>query len=193
MKINWCSLFLSNTTFPGLKIPLFIICRRCRWNYINFHLKSIFTFSFWNAIKLYSLEGVKLWVLLCFLVVPTWCLLHYMFPQASFNLFGWLWNFIDHKLIYFLFYGYVFWNLKMKWVNVFSHSSNYLYSFPFEQGRITAYLPSGGPFVRMDSHVYPDYVVPPSYDSLLGKVFLFRSCSWSCDKLYPWAIHVIMC
>ena len=22
----------------------------------------------------------------------------------------------------------------------------------------------------MDSHVYPDYVVPPSYDSLLGKV-----------------------
>ncbi|PKA48950.1 Biotin carboxylase 1, chloroplastic [Apostasia shenzhenica] len=37
-------------------------------------------------------------------------------------------------------------------------------------GRITAYLPSGGPFVRMDSHIYPDYVVPPSYDSLLGKV-----------------------
>ena len=24
--------------------------------------------------------------------------------------------------------------------------------------------------MRMDSHVYPDYVVPPSYDSLLGKV-----------------------
>ena len=37
-------------------------------------------------------------------------------------------------------------------------------------GRITAYLPAGGPFVRMDSHVYPDYVVPPNYDSLLGKV-----------------------
>lgn len=37
-------------------------------------------------------------------------------------------------------------------------------------GRVTAYLPPGGPFVRMDSHVYPDYVVPPSYDSLLGKV-----------------------
>ncbi|KAI3498718.1 hypothetical protein L1887_34497 [Cichorium endivia] len=27
-----------------------------------------------------------------------------------------------------------------------------------------------GPFVRTDSHVYTDYVVPPSYDSLLGKV-----------------------
>ena len=42
--------------------------------------------------------------------------------------------------------------------------------FVWVTGRITAYLPSGGPFVRMDSHVYPDYVVPPSYDSLLGKV-----------------------
>ncbi|KAK4859447.1 hypothetical protein QYF36_005704 [Acer negundo] len=40
-------------------------------------------------------------------------------------------------------------------------------------GRITAYLPSGGPFVRMDSHVYPDYVVPPSYDSLLAKLIVW--------------------
>ncbi|CDP18455.1 unnamed protein product [Coffea canephora] len=40
-------------------------------------------------------------------------------------------------------------------------------------GRITAYLPAGGPFVRMDSHVYPDYVVPPSYDSLLGKLIVW--------------------
>ncbi|CAN0921834.1 Biotin carboxylase 1, chloroplastic [Linum grandiflorum] len=40
-------------------------------------------------------------------------------------------------------------------------------------GRITAYLPSGGPFVRMDSHIYPDYVVPPSYDSLLGKLIVW--------------------
>ncbi|KAG6396838.1 hypothetical protein SASPL_142995 [Salvia splendens] len=40
-------------------------------------------------------------------------------------------------------------------------------------GRITAYLPAGGPFVRMDSHVYSDYVVPPSYDSLLGKLIVW--------------------
>lgn len=40
-------------------------------------------------------------------------------------------------------------------------------------GRITSYLPAGGPFVRMDSHVYPDYVVPPSYDSLLGKLIVW--------------------
>ncbi|KAL8120570.1 biotin carboxylase 2, chloroplastic-like [Apium graveolens] len=40
-------------------------------------------------------------------------------------------------------------------------------------GQITAYLPAGGPFVRMDSHVYPDYTVPPSYDSLLGKLIVW--------------------
>ncbi|XP_042404294.1 biotin carboxylase 2, chloroplastic-like [Zingiber officinale] len=40
-------------------------------------------------------------------------------------------------------------------------------------GKITSYLPSGGPFVRMDSHVYPGYMVPPSYDSLLGKLIVW--------------------
>lgn len=40
-------------------------------------------------------------------------------------------------------------------------------------GRITSYLPAGGPFVRMDSHVYTDYVVPPNYDSLLGKLIVW--------------------
>ncbi|KAJ4829695.1 hypothetical protein Tsubulata_023616 [Turnera subulata] len=40
-------------------------------------------------------------------------------------------------------------------------------------GKITSYLPSGGPFVRMDSHVYSDYVVPPTYDSLLGKLIVW--------------------
>lgn len=40
-------------------------------------------------------------------------------------------------------------------------------------GRITAYLPPGGPFVRMDSHVYVDYLVPPSYDSLVGKLIVW--------------------
>lgn len=40
-------------------------------------------------------------------------------------------------------------------------------------GRITGYLPPGGPFVRMDSHIYSDYMVPPSYDSLLGKLIVW--------------------
>ncbi len=40
-------------------------------------------------------------------------------------------------------------------------------------GRISAYLPPGGPGVRMDSHVYPDYDIPPYYDSLIGKLIVW--------------------
>ena len=37
-------------------------------------------------------------------------------------------------------------------------------------GRIDAYLAPGGPGVRVDSHCYPGYSVPPNYDSLLSKL-----------------------
>jgi acetyl-CoA carboxylase biotin carboxylase subunit len=37
-------------------------------------------------------------------------------------------------------------------------------------GRVTNFRPPGGPGVRMDSHAYIGYVIPPYYDSLLGKV-----------------------
>jgi acetyl-CoA carboxylase biotin carboxylase subunit len=37
-------------------------------------------------------------------------------------------------------------------------------------GRIERFVPPGGPFVRVDTHVYPGATVPPNYDSLLAKV-----------------------
>jgi len=37
-------------------------------------------------------------------------------------------------------------------------------------GRISRYLPPGGPGVRVDSHVETGYDVPPYYDSLLAKI-----------------------
>ncbi len=37
-------------------------------------------------------------------------------------------------------------------------------------GRIDQYHPPGGPGVRVDSHVYNGYVVPPHYDSMIGKL-----------------------
>jgi len=40
-------------------------------------------------------------------------------------------------------------------------------------GRISGYLPPGGPGVRMDSHVYTEYDIPPYYDSLIGKVIVW--------------------
>jgi acetyl-CoA carboxylase biotin carboxylase subunit len=41
-------------------------------------------------------------------------------------------------------------------------------------GRVTSYIPPGGPGVRVDSHLYSGYTVPPHYDSLLAKVIAFR-------------------
>ncbi|MEG4391836.1 acetyl-CoA carboxylase biotin carboxylase subunit [Microcoleus sp. BROC3] len=40
-------------------------------------------------------------------------------------------------------------------------------------GRISGYLPPGGPGVRMDSHVYTDYEIPAYYDSLIGKLIVW--------------------
>lgn len=37
-------------------------------------------------------------------------------------------------------------------------------------GRIDAYIAPGGPGVRVDSHCYPGYSIPPNYDSLLSKL-----------------------
>jgi acetyl-CoA carboxylase biotin carboxylase subunit len=39
-------------------------------------------------------------------------------------------------------------------------------------GLISAYHPPGGPGVRVDTHVYAGYTVPPHYDSLLAKVIV---------------------
>ena len=39
-------------------------------------------------------------------------------------------------------------------------------------GKITALHMPGGPGVRVDTHVYAGYVVPPNYDSLLAKVIV---------------------
>ncbi len=40
-------------------------------------------------------------------------------------------------------------------------------------GIIERYLAPAGPGVRMDSHLYPGYEVPPYYDSLLGKLIVW--------------------
>ncbi len=39
-------------------------------------------------------------------------------------------------------------------------------------GRITAFNIPGGPGVRVDTAVYPGYVVPPYYDSMIGKLIV---------------------
>jgi acetyl-CoA carboxylase biotin carboxylase subunit len=39
-------------------------------------------------------------------------------------------------------------------------------------GEITQFIPPGGPGVRVDSHLYAGYVMPPYYDSLLAKIIV---------------------
>jgi acetyl-CoA carboxylase biotin carboxylase subunit len=46
------------------------------------------------------------------------------------------------------------------------------FKFTPSPGRITMWHAPGGPGVRVDSHVYSNYVVPPHYDSMIGKIIV---------------------
>jgi acetyl-CoA carboxylase biotin carboxylase subunit len=47
------------------------------------------------------------------------------------------------------------------------------YKFTPSPGRITSFHVPGGPGIRVDSHAYNGYFVPPYYDSLLGKIIAY--------------------
>lgn len=40
-------------------------------------------------------------------------------------------------------------------------------------GHLDLFLPPGGPGVRVDTHMYPGYTVPPNYDSMLAKLIVW--------------------
>ena len=40
-------------------------------------------------------------------------------------------------------------------------------------GKIERYHPPGGPGIRMDTHIYGGYTVPPHYDSMIGKLIAY--------------------
>ena len=47
------------------------------------------------------------------------------------------------------------------------------FKFTPSPGRIASYHPPGGPGIRVDSHVYSGYNVPPHYDSMIGKLIAY--------------------
>jgi acetyl-CoA carboxylase, biotin carboxylase subunit len=47
------------------------------------------------------------------------------------------------------------------------------YKFTPSPGRITTWHTPGGPGVRVDSHIYANYFVPPNYDSMIGKIIVY--------------------
>ena len=47
------------------------------------------------------------------------------------------------------------------------------YTFAPFPGKIALYHPPGGPGIRVDSHIYQGYTVPPHYDSMVAKVIAY--------------------
>jgi acetyl-CoA carboxylase biotin carboxylase subunit len=68
-------------------------------------------------------------------------------------------------------------DLEQKQVRFYGHSiecrinaEDPYHEFSPSVGTVEGYLAPGGPGIRVDSHLYPGYVVPAAYDSLLGKL-----------------------
>ena len=52
-------------------------------------------------------------------------------------------------------------------------NAEHAFDFTPSPGKITAYHTPGGPGIRVDSHVYQGYTVPPYYDSMICKIIAY--------------------
>ena len=69
--------------------------------------------------------------------------------------------------------------LRQKQVHVSGHAIEFRInaedpdrSFAPAPGRIAVYHVPGGPGIRVDSHAYAEYVIPPNYDSMIAKLIV---------------------
>ncbi|MDT8370713.1 MAG: acetyl-CoA carboxylase biotin carboxylase subunit [Gammaproteobacteria bacterium] len=58
-------------------------------------------------------------------------------------------------------------------------------------GLVTHYHAPGGAGIRMDSHIYSGYRVPPNYDSLIGKLIVYGTTRESAIARMKTALHEI--
>jgi acetyl-CoA carboxylase biotin carboxylase subunit len=56
-------------------------------------------------------------------------------------------------------------------------------------GRVEAYLAPGGPFVRVDSALFPGCSIPPFYDSLVAKLIVYGETRDECLQRLRRALH----
>jgi acetyl-CoA carboxylase biotin carboxylase subunit len=56
-------------------------------------------------------------------------------------------------------------------------------NFAPSPGKLELFIPAGGANVRMDTHAYTGYVIPPYYDSLIGKLIV-----WGHDRAEALAV-----
>ena len=70
--------------------------------------------------------------------------------------------------------------LKQKDINFNRHAiecrinaENPIYNFAPSPGKINLYYPPGGHGIRIDSHCYGGYEIPPYYDSMIGKIIAY--------------------
>ena len=54
------------------------------------------------------------------------------------------------------------------------------FTFAPSPGRVTRYHTPGGPGIRVDSHLYQDYSIPPHYDSLVAKLVVRANTREEC-------------
>jgi acetyl-CoA carboxylase biotin carboxylase subunit len=53
------------------------------------------------------------------------------------------------------------------------NAEDWKHNFRPSPGHINLFLPSGGFGIRIDTHLYPGYTVPPNYDSMLAKLIVW--------------------
>lgn len=59
-------------------------------------------------------------------------------------------------------------------------------------GKITRFHTPGGPGIRWDSHIYESYVVPPYYDSMIGKLIAYNDDRESAIARMRQALHELV-
>ncbi|MDR1997295.1 MAG: acetyl-CoA carboxylase biotin carboxylase subunit [Candidatus Margulisbacteria bacterium] len=71
-------------------------------------------------------------------------------------------------------------SFKQSEVNVRGHAiefrinaEDWEHNFRPSPGHVRLFLPSGGPGVRVDTHIYPGYNIPADYDSMLAKLIVW--------------------